>query len=381
MIADPRIRKALDRAVELGETGIAVAAYHRGELIVDAVAGVADARTGRLVDDRTLFPVFSVTKGITATAVHLQAERGLVDLQAPITHYWPEFGVNGKETVTVEHALSHRAGIPQMPEGVTPELLADWDWMTERIAEFTPIYEPGTASAYHILVWGWIIGEVVRRTDPARRSFDTFIAEEICKPLGVTDFHLGVPDGDLPRVAKLYGGNEFAMVDEHNISPRAVFPGSDVHNLPTVQQAVDPGAGAIATAGAVARIFAMLAEGGELDGVRLLSPDRVATFTRPRQGAHDPDKVLTIPVWFGANGFWLGGEPGASDPLVGDHRAIVYSPGAGGSVAWADLRDQLAVAICHNNMDTPAVVSPERTFEPIVRVIREIVAEREENRR
>jgi CubicO group peptidase (beta-lactamase class C family) len=154
-----------------------------------------------------------------------------------------------------------------------------------------------------------------------------------------------------------------------------------VHNLRTMQQAVDPGAGAIATAGAVARIFAMLAEGGELDSVRLLSAARVATFTQPRQGAHDPDKVLTIPVWFGANGFWLGGESGASDPLVGDHREIIYSPGAGGSLALADLRDRLAVAICHNNMDTPAVLSPERTFEPVVRAIRELVAEREETRR
>ena len=379
MSADPRIRKALDRAVELGEAGIAVAAYHRGELIVDAVAGNADA--GTPADDRTLFPIFSVTKGVTALALHLQAERGLVDLQAPIARYWPEFATNGKGTITVEQALSHRAGIPQMPDGVTPDLMADWTWMTDRIAAFTPVHPPGTASAYHVLVWGWIIGEVVRRTDPARRPFDTFVAEEICTPLGVTDFHLGVPDTDLPRVAKLSGGNEFSIVDEHNVSPPAVFPGSDVHNLRTVQQAVDPGAGAIATALAVARIFALLAEGGAIDGVRLLPPERVATFTQPRHGAHDPDRILTIPVWFGANGFWLGGEPDASDPLVGDHRDIIYSPGAGGSVAWADLRDRLAVAICHNNMDTPAIVSPERTFDPVVRAIREIVAEREEARR
>ncbi|MDX3191692.1 serine hydrolase [Streptomyces sp. MN03-5084-2B] len=368
MIADPRIRRALDRAVELGEKGIAVAAYHRGELIVDAVVGA---------DNDTLFPIFSVTKGVTATAVHLQAERGLVDLQAPIARYWPEFGCHGKEKVTVEQALSHRAGIPQMPDGVTPELMADWDWMTGRIAGHIPIHEPGTANAYHVLVWGWILGEVVRRTDPAGRAFDRFVTEEICAPLAITDFHLGVPDAEVSRVVKLYGGNEFAIVDEHNISPRAVFPGSDVHNQRTVLQAVDPGAGAVATAGAVARIFAMLAEGGSLEGVRLLSPERTATFTRPRENAHDPDQVLTIPVWFGANGFWLGGEEGASDPLVGDHRDIIYSPGAGGSLAWADLRDRIAVAICHNDMDTPAVVDPERTFAPVVRAIRELVHERE----
>jgi CubicO group peptidase (beta-lactamase class C family) len=373
---DPRVRTALERSLELGETGIAVAAYHRGELIVDAVAGLADPEPARAADERTLFPIFSVTKGITALAVHLQAERGLLDLRKPIARYWPEFAANGKDTVTVEQVLSHRAGIPQMPAGVTPELMADWDWMTERIARHTPLFEPGTANAYHVLVWGWILGEVVRRTDADRRPFDRFVTEEICRPLGVADFHLGVPDADLPRVAKLSGGNEFAIVDEHGICPRAVFPGSDVHNQRVVQQTVDPGAGAIATAGSVARIFALLAEGGELDGVRLLSPDRVAALTRPRVGAYDPDQVLPIPVWFGAAGYWLGGEPGASDPLVGEHRDIIYSPGAGGSLAWADLRGRIAVAICHNNMDTPATGEPEQTFDPIVRSVRQIVADR-----
>ncbi|MBB2914375.1 CubicO group peptidase (beta-lactamase class C family) [Streptosporangium becharense] len=378
---DPRLGRALDHALELGEIGIAVAAYHRGELIVDAVAGVTDVTTGTPVDERTLFPVFSVTKGVTAAALHLQAERGLVDLQAPIARYWPEFAAAGKHTVTVEQALSHRAGIPQMPAGVTPQLLADWQWMTDRIAHLTPRYEPGTTNAYHVLVWGWIIGEVVRRTDPAHRPFDVFVTEEICAPLGVTDFHLGVPDDDLGRVATLYGGDAFTIADQHDISPRAVFPGSQVHNQPVMRQAVDPGAGAITTAASVARIFAMLAEGGRLDGVRLLSPDRIATFTRPRTDAHAPDQVLTIPVWFGANGFWLGGEPGASDPLVGDHRSIIYSPGAGGSVAWADLRDRIAVAICHNNMDAPVSAGPGSTFEPVVRAVREIIAERERSTR
>ena len=375
---DPRVQKALDQAIELGDTGLAVAAYHHGELVVDAVAGAAYADAGVLADEKTLWPVFSVTKGVTATAVHVQAERGLVDLQAPVAEYWPEFAANGKSAITVEQALSHRAGIPQMPEGVTPQLLADWDWMVERIADFTPVFEPGRFSAYHVLVWGWLVGEVVRRTDPKHRAFDRFVAEEICAPLGVTDFHLGVPAAELPRVARLYGGNSFDVIDDHNVSPAAVFPGSDVHNDPVMLQAVDPGAGAVTSAPTVARIFAMLAGGGELNGVRLLSSERVATFTHPREGAHDADQILTIPVWFGASGFWLGGEAGASDPHVGDHRNIVYSPGAGGSIAWADLRDGVAVALCRNNMDAAAIVEPKRAFEPVVRAVREIVAERVE---
>lgn len=372
---DPRIRAALDRALELGETGLAVAVYHRGGLVVDAVAGMADGEAGTPADDRTLWPVFSVTKGVTATAVHLQAERGLVDLQAPVAEYWPEFAANGKAGITVEQALSHRAGIPQMPAGVTPEQLADWDWMVEQIAGCTPVFPPGEANAYHVLVWGWLVGEVVRRTDPQHRPFDRFVAEEICAPLGVTDFHLGVPDADLPRVARLTGGNSFDIVDEHDVSPQAVFPGSTVHNQRTMLQAVDPGAGAVTTAAAVGRIFAMLANGGELDGVRLLSAERVASFTRPRDGAHDPDRILTIPVWFGAAGFWLGGEPNASDPLVGDHRDIVYSPGAGGSVAWADLRTGTAVALCRNAMDASQVYEPERPFAPVVAAVRDVLSE------
>lgn len=373
---DPQIEAALARSVELGEIGVAVAAYHKGELIVDAYAGLADQATGRRVDAQSLYPVFSVTKGITALAVHMQAERGLLSLDAPISRYWPEFAANGKQTITVEQALSHRAGIPQMPAGVTPELMADWNWMVKQIANFTPVFPPGTSNAYHVLVWGWILGEVVCRTDPKKRRFEDFVAQEICQPLGITDFHLGIPTAKFPHVVTLYGGNSFPIVDHHGVSPMSVFPGADVHNLPVVQQCVDPGAGAITTAPAVARIFALIANGGELDGVRLLSTERVKGLGKLRENPHDPDKILPIPVWFGACGFWLGGEVGQSDPLVGDHRDIVYSPGAGGTVAWADFRDNISVALCHNNMETPAILEPERTFAPIVKAIREIIKER-----
>lgn len=264
-----------------------------------------------------------------------------------------------------------------MPDGITPELMHDWDWMVKQIAEFTPIFLPGTANAYHILVWGWILGEVVVRVDPKHRTFNGFIKEEILQPLRIKDFYLGVPNEKLSQVATLYGGNSFDVVENYNISPPSVFPGSTVHNIPIVQQTVDPGAGAITTAPAVARIFALLANGGELNGVRLLSKERVSRLARFREGAHDQDKILTVPVWFGAAGYWLGGEPGKSEPFVDDHRDIIYSPGAGGSLAFADLRDSIAVAICHNNMDSVAIY-PEMTYTPIIDAIRAIIAEREQ---
>jgi len=194
---------------------------------------------------------------------------------------WPESASHGKDSITIKQALSHRAGIPQMPQNVTPELMADWTWMINEIENYEPIFPPGVVNACHVLVWGWILGKVVCRTDPRKRSFHLFVREEICDPLGIKDFYLGVPDSELSRVATLVGGNIAPLVDEHNICPQSVFCGSNVHNLRFIQQCVDPGAGAITTAGAVARIFSLLAEGGELDGVRLLSKERVETFTRP----------------------------------------------------------------------------------------------------
>ncbi|KAM5343744.1 hypothetical protein ACJ41O_012281 [Fusarium nematophilum] len=373
--SDPRLKAALQAILGRGETGVSVVAYYRGKLIAQGIAGYADVAGKRSVDSRTIFPVFSVTRGITAMAVHIQADRGFISLQDPIAKYWPEFAANGKESITVENALSHRAGIPQMPDGVTPELMADWDWMVQQVASFIPKFPPGTVNAYHVLVWGWILGKVVVRTDPKHRPLGQFVEEEIFKPLGVEDLYLGVPDAQLSRVATLYGGNEPFLEDTYNTSPMPVFPGANVHNLKVVRQACDPGAGAIGNAPAIARVFAMVAEGGELDGVRLLSSDYVKGLPRLREGAHDPDKVLPVPVWFGAAGFWLGGEKGASDPIVGDHCEVIYSPGAGGSLAWADIRDRIAVSICHSNIDTGVSVDPEPIWTLIGRAIREIIAE------
>ncbi|EEU35718.1 uncharacterized protein NECHADRAFT_87987 [Fusarium vanettenii 77-13-4] len=373
---DLRIQEALQSVLDRGEKGVSVAVYYHGKLIINAFAGEKDVATKAPTDERTLFSIFSVTKGITALAVHLQAERGLLRLEDPIAKHWPEFGVNGKHGITIQQVLSHRSGIPQMPTGVTPELMADWDWMVQQIANFTPVYPPGKANVYHVLVWGWILGEVVRRTDPQQRSFGQFMTDELCTPLGITDdLFLGVPDSELGRVATLYGGNKMLFEDQHGTSPPSVFPGSDVHNLKIVQQTIDPGAGAIGTATAIARVFAMIAEGGELDGVRLFSPERVRSFLRFREGAYDADELLPFPTWFGAAGFWLGGEPGASDPLVGTHREIVYSPGAGGSIAWADIKQRISVAICHNNMDVALQTDPEPIWAPIGRAIQEVLSE------
>src|SRR5205823_8317360 len=150
------------------------------------------------------FTVFSTTKGITATCIHMLAERGQLDYDAPIATYWPEFAAHGKEKATVRDGLTHRVGIPQMPDNATPELISDWDAICSAIAELEPVWEPGTKTGYHGLTYGWIMGEVLRRVDG--RGIGAFVQEEICKPLGLDGLFLGIPDEAEARIAPLKEG-------------------------------------------------------------------------------------------------------------------------------------------------------------------------------
>ena len=143
-----RIQKLIDGLIESGEEmGLQVAAYVEGELVVDAWAGLADEATGRKVTGNTLFTSWSTTKGFAATCLHLLADRGRVDYDTPIAVYWPEFAAHGKDKATVRHALTHSAGVPQMPEGVTAEMMTDWEAMCTAIAAQKPLWEPGARLA------------------------------------------------------------------------------------------------------------------------------------------------------------------------------------------------------------------------------------------
>ena len=164
------------------EVGLQVAAYLDGECIVDTSAGIADEATGRPVTGDTLFTSWSTTKGFAATCVHLLAERGLVAYDTPIATYWPEFAANGKASVTVRHALTHTAGIPQMPKDVTVEMMTDWPAMCAAIAGHAPLWQPGTMVGYHAWTFGWLLGEIVRRVDG--RPLAQFAQEELCQPFG-----------------------------------------------------------------------------------------------------------------------------------------------------------------------------------------------------
>lgn len=360
--ANVAVQHAIDEALAAGtEMGVQVAAYHRGELVIDAWGGIADPATNRPVDGNTLFNVYSVTKAVVATAVHMQVDRGLLDYDTPIVRWWPEYGAHGKEGTTLRHVLTHRAGVPQMPEGMTPERLCDWAWMASAIAGLKPLAEPGTRTLYLSMTFGWILGELVRRSDPQGRSIGRYVREEIAGPLGAPDLWIGLPDHQVPRVARQV--NAMAPIPPEHLpplfmasmpAPVALVP--EVFERPDVRRAEVAGVGGIFSAHSQARFWAMLAGGGTLEGVRLLSPEIAATLNTPRANSEEADPVMfgfPLPITIG--GYWFGG-PNPPVCSVKSPRAICH-PGQGGSIGWADPDQQLAVAICHNrlyNAQSPA---------------------------
>jgi len=367
------VEMALESAVELGEIGIQVAAYVGDELVIDSWTG--DARTGVAVDAATLFPVLSVSKAVTAVALHIQAERGLVDYDAPVALYWPEFGVKGKEHVTILHVLTHQSGVPGMPPATTPELMANWDWMVNQLAMLDPLCPPGTKNTYATYSFGWILGEVVRRTDPMHRPFDSFVREEITEPLGIDDLWIGLPPAQEHRVATLVGPFEQPTNSMRKIAvPDRVPVGPDLFNQAIVHQACIPSASGIANARAVARFFAMLANGGRLGRVRLLSESRVRLFTTLRPHSYDKDDILDDVALVGNGGLWLSGR----DPVVGKGPNILYHTGGGGTYGWADLDTRVAVGICHNRMFTKATAhagdGTKHPFSELGKAIRSVAA-------
>ena len=380
---DARIAEALAGALARGEIGVQVAAYVGDELILEGWAGIADLDAGRPVEASTLFPVFSVTKAVTATALHVQAERGLIDYDAPMARYWPEFAQNGKAAITVEQMLSHRSGVPQMPKGSTPERLCDWDWIAREIAALEPLFEPGTLNAYQSYSFGWLAGELVRRTDPKRRGFGDFVREEITEPLGIEDLWIGLPKAALSRGAKLVSDIPERKAASETALSLAAKPDKGerddaLYNRDDIRMACLPGGGAIGNARSIARFFAMLARGGELDGVRLLSRERLSYCTTPRDKAEEPDQVLyggnaVMPM--GKGGFWLDGTVFGGGPNVLCHA------GLGGSAGFADLETGLAVSICHNRLFAGySVKKPDHPFHLLAQTIRAVAAPHIERR-
>ncbi len=343
-----------------GDIGAAVCVYRHGRPVVDLWGGVADVDTGRPWTRDTLQLVYSATKGATATAAHMLAERGMLDLDAPVAKYWPEFAANGKAGIPVRWLLSHQAGLIALDEPLSLAEALAWEPMTAALAAQRPLWNPGTAHGYHGRTWGWLVGEVIRRV--SGRSPGRFFADEIARPLGL-DFFIGLPASERGRVSRMVYRSPAvdlttvpaeavpeelreqvaAWRDPNSFSNRAFAvtdPAAIDFDSPEVQAAELPSSNGIGTAQALARMYAALI--GEVDGVRLLTPETLSSATAEQ--ASGKDQVMVIPSRF-STGYML---PTEGNPMTGPN-AFGHT-GRGGSLGFADPAQGIAFGYVMNRI-------------------------------
>lgn len=341
------VQQAIDQLVDSGaERGIQVAAYKRGELVVDAVAGIADPLTGRPVQADTPFYNFSIVKGAAATLAHMLVERGMFGYDTPLVELWPEFGAHGKQKVTVRQVLNHSAGVPAIPMTTTPEDLCDWDKMCASIADSEPWWEAGTKVGYHAYTFGYLVGEIVRRA--TGKPISQVLLEEVAGPLGVGDeLYFGMPKSEQGRLARLEDAESEAGpmaemppdLPMFKAGPMSLMPTATLGNRADILGADIP-AGGKTSARAIARMYAALL--GEVDGIRLISADRLGEATAVSMSG--TDAIFGMPTKW-ALGYAIGGlgTPNDSDTVFG-------VGGAGGSFACADTASGVTFAVTKNRL-------------------------------
>lgn len=347
-----RVTALIEQQIADGkQIGVQVCAYQGADVVVDTCAGTMGPDDPRPVAGDTLFLSFSATKGVAATAIHMLVDRGQIELDAPVARYWPAFAANGKDALTVAQAISHQGGLHRMPSPFRPEHITDWDAGIRRMEEGVPAYPPGTATGYHAVTWGWIVGGIVQGA--TGRHIKDVIAEEVAAPLGVADeMYVGIPDGIEERLATLelsgLGPPAGAEFDRDAETFRAMPPEQwGFFNDMSFRKACLPSGNGHFTARALARMYAALANGGAIDGVRLVAPERIAGMQALQTDA--VDVVLGNPIRKAA-GFFLGNEVSGVHGPMGPRTTAFGHPGAGGSVAFCDPEAGLAVAVTLNKM-------------------------------
>ena len=344
-----------------GEVGAAASVYVGGRKVVDLWGGIADRDAGTPYTEDSLQMVFSTTKGATAACANLLAQRGDLDIDAPVAEYWPEFKLHGKGDIPVRWLLCHKAGLPYVDATLTLEEALAWDPMIRALEEQVPVWEPGTAHGYHATTYGWLVGEVVRRI--SGKSLGTFFHDEIAAPLDL-EFWIGLPDEQQARVAPLiqWGKSLTSSADPAMAELMAQFMGPDTmlgkalaapnnvfsdaeggFNNPAIRAAEIPAANGVTNARSLARFYAGLTgtvEGGPSEP--LLTEEQVAKASELQTSG--PDKCLFFETTFGL-GFFVA----SLFAPYGGERSFGHT-GAGGSVGFTDPENGIGFGYVMNKM-------------------------------
>lgn len=359
---DPKFQAVRDAFAKTFESptelGAAVAITIDGKLVVDLWGGVREAKTKAPWNADTIVNLYSTTKGFTALCVHRLVDQGVLDLEAPVAKYWPEFAAEGKGDLPLKYLLDHRAGLPAIGAEVPNDKFFDWDYMTGALAAQKPFWEPGTNHGYHALTYGWLLGEVVRRA--TGKTVGTYFREQIAGPLGV-DLHIGFGPEHDDRVADIRPGprkeGEVTLFDRlqkdmGSFAAKAFF-NPMTSFLPGVissrqwRASEQPAANGHGTARGIAQLYGAVATGNPLWSKDVLS--RAST-----ERSHGPDLVLGINTRFGL-GFMLS-QPGPE--MLGPNQGSFGHPGAGGSLGFADPTARLGFGYTMNRMGTSILVDP-----------------------
>ncbi len=355
------VRDALARNLDSGEElGASLVLDIDGDILIDVWGGFRDQdRTVPWTED-TITNVWSTTKTVTSLAALMLVDRGELDVDAPVARYWPEFAARGKHDVLVRHVMSHSSGVSGLDQPAVVEDLYDWQQSTSRMADQAPWWEPGTASGYHALNYGHLVGELVRRISGT--TLKQFVAEAIAGPLGA-DFQIGATESDWGRIADVVPPPplpfDLAALDPASPAVRTLTGPAitaDVANTPA-WRAADLGAvNGHGNARSVARIMSAVARGGEVDGVRLLGQETIDLIFREQQNGID--LVLGVPLRFGI-GYGLPQRD--SIAWIPDER-ICFWGGWGGSMIVMDVGRRMTISYMMNKMGA-GIVGSERATE------------------
>ncbi|TYL38049.1 serine hydrolase [Natronococcus pandeyae] len=342
-----RIAALFDRHLEVGlHHGAQLAVFVDGECVID-LAGGTTGPDGRETTPTTRHLLFSCTKPYAAVALHALVDDGKIAYDDRVVDHWPGFADDGttKAEITVRQVLSHTAGLPRGEIDDRPDLWTDWTTVVDHLEEMEPVSPPGEQPAYHALTFGWLVGELVRRVSGAR--IDEVAAERVFDPLGMADTGIGLREHERDDVATLVAFDEFDRCRDpgEGLGDHTVVAAP--FNTEAIHRAVIPAANGIGTARDMARFYACLANGGELEGARILSEETVDEMTAV-QAETESDGTLSREARF-ALGFWKGGTTVAPYGTLSPERVFGHA-GLGSSVGWADPEADVAFSYVTNGV-------------------------------